>query len=87
MAVLVNRPFGGGGLLRRLQGRALPAWATEHGYTSWSALLLAFVLAHPAVTCAIPATSQAAHLGENLQAALLPLPDADMLSRIAAEIG
>jgi diketogulonate reductase-like aldo/keto reductase len=87
VAVLVNRPFGGGGLLRRLQGRPLPGWATEHGYTSWSALLLAFVLAHPAVTCAIPATSQTAHLKENLQAALLPLPDADTVRRIAVEVG
>jgi diketogulonate reductase-like aldo/keto reductase len=87
VAVLVNRPFGGGGLLRRLRTRPLPAWASDAGYTSWSALLLAFVIAHPAVTCVIPATSQAAHLQENLQAALLPLPDDALLARIAAEAG
>jgi aryl-alcohol dehydrogenase-like predicted oxidoreductase len=64
----------------------LPAWATEAGYTSWSALLLAFVIAQPAVTCVIPATSQAAHVQENLQAALTPLPDDALLARIAAEV-
>ena len=86
VAVLVNRPLGGGGLIRRLRNRLLPAWATVAGYTSWSALLLAFVLAHPAVTCVIPATSQAAHLQENLAAARLPLPDAALLARIEAEV-
>jgi diketogulonate reductase-like aldo/keto reductase len=83
VAVLVNRPFGGGELVRRLRGRPLPAWATEHGYGSWAALLLQFVLAHPAVTCAIPATSQRAHLEEWLPAATLPLPDQKLLGRIA----
>jgi diketogulonate reductase-like aldo/keto reductase len=83
VAVLINRPFGGGGLLRRLRGRPLPAWAAEHGYASWAALLLAFVLAQPAVTCAIPATSQPAHLAELLAAGELPLPDAALRARIA----
>lgn len=86
IAILVNRPFGGGGLLRRLRNRPLPAWAAEAGYRSWSALLLAFVIAQPAVTCVIPATSQTAHLRENLEAALLPLPDATLLARITAEV-
>jgi diketogulonate reductase-like aldo/keto reductase len=86
VAVLVNRPFGGGGLLRRLRDRPLPAWAVDAGYTSWSALLLAFVLAHPAVTCVIPATSQAAHVQENLRAAQSPLPDETLLARITAEV-
>ena len=87
VAVLVNRPFGGGGLLRRLRTRPLPAWASDAGYASWSALLLAFVIGHPAVTCVIPATSQATHMQENLQAALMPLPDDALLARIAAEVG
>lgn len=87
VAVLANRPFGGGELLRRLRNRAAPDWAAEAGYSSWSALFLAFVIAQPAVTCVIPATSQRAHVRENLQAALVPLPDAALLARIAAEVG
>ena len=56
VAVLINRPFGGGNLLRRLGGRALPGWAADIGATSWAQVLLRFVLAHPAVSCAIPGT-------------------------------
>ncbi|MBV7486002.1 aldo/keto reductase [Bordetella sp. BOR01] len=75
VAVLVNRPFGGGGLLRRMQGRPLPAWAAEIGAASWPQLLLKFVLSHAAVTCAIPGTGRAAHMRDNLAAAIGPLPD------------
>lgn len=76
IAVLVNRPFGGGGLLRRVRDRPLPAWAAELGATSWAQLLLKFVLSHPAVTCAIPGTSRPEHMADNLAAGRGPLPDA-----------
>ncbi|RYF36160.1 MAG: aldo/keto reductase, partial [Comamonadaceae bacterium] len=52
VAVLVNTPFGGGGLLRNLRGKPLPAWAADIGATNWAQVLLKFVLSHPAVTCA-----------------------------------
>ena len=61
VAVLINRPFGGGNLLRRLGGRALPGWAADIGATSWAQVLLKFVLAHPAVSCAIPGTGNPVH--------------------------
>lgn len=76
MAVLINRPFGGGGLLRRLQGRPLPGWAAEIGAASWAQLLLKFVLSHPAVTCAIPGTSRPEHMADNVGAGSEPVPDA-----------
>lgn len=76
MAVLINRPFGGGGLLRRLQGRPLPGWAAEIGAASWAQLLLKFVLGHPAVTCAIPGTSRPEHMADNVHAGAGPIPDA-----------
>ena len=57
VAVIVNRPFAEGGLFRSLRGKPLPPWASEIGCTSWAQLLLKFIVAHPAVTCAIPATS------------------------------
>ncbi|WP_409167479.1 aldo/keto reductase [Variovorax sp. H27-G14] len=68
VAVIVNLPFGGGGLLRRLRDRPLPAWAGEIGCTSWAQLLLKFVLSHPGVTCVIPGTSRAEHMTDNAAA-------------------
>ena len=76
VAVLVNRPLGGGGLLRRLLGRPLPDWAAEIGCTSWSQLLLKFALGHPAVTCVIPGSGSAPHMAQNVVAGSGVLPDA-----------
>jgi len=86
IAVVVNMPFGGGGLLRRLSGRPLPPFAGELGCTSWAQLLLKFVLGHPAVTVVIPGTSRAAHMRDNAAAGALPFPDAAMRTRMEAAI-
>ena len=85
-AVLVNQPFGGGGLLRKLSGRKLPSWAGEIGCTSWAQILLKFVLANPAITCVIPGTAKPEHMKDNVQAGLGVYPDAAMLKRMVAEI-
>lgn len=68
VAVIVNRPFMGGDLLRLTSGRKPPA-----GFSSWSEALLRFAVSHPAVTYAIPATSRVEHLRANMQCALLPI--------------
>jgi aryl-alcohol dehydrogenase-like predicted oxidoreductase len=86
IAILVNKPFGGGGLIRRLSGKPLPGWAGEIGCQSWAQILLKFILGHPAVTCAIPGTSKPEHMRDNVRAGLLPMPDAAMRSRMAASI-
>jgi len=86
IAVLINRPFQQGALTRRLERHPLPPWATEAGAASWAQLVLKFILAHPAVTCVIPATSQVAHVRENLAAARGPLPDAALRKRIAEHL-
>jgi len=75
VAVIVNRPFGGGGLLRRLRDEPLPGWAGEIGAASWAQVLLKFVLSHPAVTCAIPGTSRAEHMADNVAAGRGVLPE------------
>ncbi len=87
VAVLVNRPFGGGGLMRKLSGRPLPAWARDIGCTSWAQILLKFVLAHPAITCAIPGTSKPEHMRDNIQAGTGEYPDAGLLKKMIAELG
>lgn len=78
IAVIVNRPFQRGGLFERLAGKPLPAWAGEIGCSSWAQYFLKFILSHPAVTCAIPATTRVDHMLENLQAASGELPDQTM---------
>lgn len=86
IAVLVNRPLGGGGLARRLRGRQLPDWAAEIGCTNWAQVLLKFVLAHPAVTCAIPGTANPQHMRDNAAAGVGALPDAALRERMAAAL-
>jgi diketogulonate reductase-like aldo/keto reductase len=83
MAVILNRPLDGGNLFDRVRGKALPPWASEFDCTTWSQFFLKFVVSHPAVTCAIPATSQVAHMAENMGSALGRLPDASMRARMA----
>jgi aryl-alcohol dehydrogenase-like predicted oxidoreductase len=84
MAVLINRPFGGGELLRSLRNRALPVWAAEIGCESWAQILLKFVLGHPAVTCVIPGTSRPQHMADNARAGAGMMPDRAMREKMAA---
>jgi aryl-alcohol dehydrogenase-like predicted oxidoreductase len=85
VAVLVNRAFEDGDLFTQVQGRPLPAWAAEFGAQSWAQVFLKFVLAHPAVTCVIPATGKIRNLLDNLGAATGALPDAKQRAKIIAE--
>ncbi|MCR9177257.1 MAG: aldo/keto reductase [Alphaproteobacteria bacterium] len=86
IAVIVNRPFRRGGLTRPLESQALPDWAGEVGASTWAQLLLKFILAHPAVTSAIPATTQPHHAIENLMASTGPMLDADLSRRLIAQV-
>jgi diketogulonate reductase-like aldo/keto reductase len=86
VAVLVNRPLGGGSLFRNVRGKPLPSFAAELGCNSWAELFLKFVISHPAVTCAIPATSKVEHLRQNMRAGTGILPDDAMRKRIAAAV-
>ena len=86
MAVIVNRPFAGGDVFGRVRRLPLPGWAGEIGCTSWAQILLKYVLANPAVTCAIPGTRNPRHIADNLAAATGRLPDAQMRARIMAAV-
>jgi aryl-alcohol dehydrogenase-like predicted oxidoreductase len=85
VAVLVNRAFEDGNLFTQVQNKALPDWAAEFGAKSWAQVFLKFVLAHPAVTCVIPATGKLRNLLDNLGAATGALPDAKHRAQIVAE--
>ena len=86
IAVLVNRPFRQGALTRQLERNPLPAFAGEIGAVSWAQLLLKFILCHPAVTCAIPATTRPEHAAENLASAVGELPDEALRARIVEHV-
>jgi diketogulonate reductase-like aldo/keto reductase len=86
IAVLVNRPFREGELTKKLKRHPLPAWAKEIDCGTWAQVVLKFIASHPAVTCAIPATSQVAHVRENMAAATGRMPDDAMRQRIAQHI-
>ena len=86
IAVIVNRPFREGALLRQLAKHPIPGWAAEIDCRHWAQVALKFVVTHPAVTCAIPATSQVAHLQQNMAAARGPQPDAALRQRMARDV-
>lgn len=86
MAVLINRPFDGGLLFDAVEGRPLPAWAAEIDCDNWAQFFLKFVVSHPAVTCAIPATSRVEHMQENMGALSGRLPDPDLRERMAQHV-
>ena len=75
LAVLVNRPFQEGDLFRKVRGQEVPSWAADFDGESWAQFFLKWILAHPAVTCVIPATSRSAHLVDNMRAGQGRLPD------------
>jgi diketogulonate reductase-like aldo/keto reductase len=87
VAVIVNRPFDGGALLSRLEGRPLPPFAHDLQCESWAALVLKWTLANAAVTCAIPATTNPLHVAQNLDALQGPLPDARQRAALLSAMG
>jgi diketogulonate reductase-like aldo/keto reductase len=86
IAVIVNRPFREGELTKKLQRHPLPGWAADIECSSWAQVILKFIVSHPAVTCAIPATTRVDHVKENLGAAHGRLPDAAMRKRMVAHV-
>ena len=86
IAVIANRPFASGGLFRELRSKPLPPFASEIDCTTWAQLLLKFVVSHPVITCAIPATSKPQHMRDNAQGGMGRMPDEGMRARIAAAI-
>ncbi|MEJ2515029.1 MAG: aldo/keto reductase [Gammaproteobacteria bacterium] len=87
IAVMVNRPYERGEVFGRVRGRDLPEIARELECATWGQFFLKWVLGHPAVTCAIPGTSNPRHVADNVQAGFGPLPDAGQRARMREAIG
>jgi diketogulonate reductase-like aldo/keto reductase len=87
IAVIVNRPFGGGDLFNRVRSKTLPEWSAEFNCRSWAQFFLKWIVANPAVTCVIPATDKAGHLEDNMQAGIGRLPDPKMRQRMVESVG
>lgn len=86
VATLINRPYQGGGLFRRVKGKPLPAWAGEIDCATWGQFFLKFIVGHPAVTCVIPATSKIKHLVDNMTGGKGRAPNAAMRQRMVSHL-
>jgi aryl-alcohol dehydrogenase-like predicted oxidoreductase len=88
ISVIVNRPYDGGNLIRNLQRRhSVPEWTkAELDCQTWADVLIKFLVSHPAVTCAIPATTRVEHLRENMRAGRGSMPDAKQRQRMIQDI-
>lgn len=84
IAVIINRPFRRGQLFDHLKNQSLPDWAKEIECKNWAQFFLKFIISHPSVTLAIPATSRVDHMVENMGAMQGPLPDAAMRKQMLA---
>lgn len=82
VATIINEPFEKGSLFRKVRGKELPDWAAEFDCKSWAQYFLKYIVSHPAVTCAIPATSRPEHMQDNIKAAYGRLPDQKMRNRM-----
>lgn len=83
VAVIANKPLGSGSYTTRARGKKLPPWAGELGVTSWAQLMLKYVVSHPAVTCAIPATGNPDHMRDNALAGHGPMPNDSQRAQMA----
>ncbi len=82
IATLINRPYQRGSLFRRVRNSPLPSWAADIGCRSWGQYFLKWIVSHPAVTCAIPATSKVHHMKDNMAAGFGDLPDRKMRKKM-----
>jgi len=86
LAVVINRPFRRKQLFHMYEHHPLPEWAAEFDAENWAQFFLKFIVSHPAVTCAIPATSRVDHMEENMGALYGRLPDQAMRERMARHV-
>ncbi|MBL8998255.1 MAG: aldo/keto reductase [Gemmatimonadales bacterium] len=86
IAVLVYAPFGRTRLWRRVADRPVPDYAKEFGAATWAQFFLKFVVSHPVVTAATPATSRPENMADNIGGMMGALPDEAMRKRMVATV-
>lgn len=84
VAIMVNKPFGQGGLFSRIRRHPLPDWSSEIDCSSWAQFFLKYIVSHPAITCVIPGTSRIESANDNVAAGMGRMPDADLRNRMHA---
>lgn len=82
VGVIVNEPFEGGSLFGLIDNEPLPDWTASFDCESWAQFFLKYILAHGAVTCVIPGTSDPEHVRDNVRAGYGALPDDDTRKRM-----
>ena len=82
VATLINRPFMRGKLFKAVARKKLPSWAYEYNVNTWSQFFLKFILANQAVTTVIPATSNPAHMIDNLIGGIGPIPEVGLQKKM-----
>ena len=83
VAVIINRPFEGGNLFSRVKGKELPSWASDFDCQTWGQFFLKYIISHPAVSCAIPATDNPKHMKDNMGALYGELPEQEGRKKMA----
>ncbi len=74
-AIIINRPYSGGSLFRKIKGKSIPEWSKEYDISSWGQFFLKYILSHEAINCVIPGTSKPHHALDNMMAGYGKLPD------------
>ena len=82
VATLINRPFMRGKLFKAVARKKLPSWTYEYNVNTWSQFFLKFILANQAVTTIIPATSNPAHMIDNLIGGIGPIPEVGLQKKM-----
>ena len=86
VATLINRPFGEGKIFSRVKNKKIPVWTKEYRIENWSQVFLKYIVSHPGVTCAIPATKSPDHMLDNIRAGEDPILDDKARQKLIQEI-
>jgi aryl-alcohol dehydrogenase-like predicted oxidoreductase len=83
IGVLAYLPFGRNRLFQRVGDQPVPEWAKEFDAQTWAQFFLKYIVSHPAITAATPATSNAEHMADDIGGGIGRLPDAATRKRMA----